>query len=149
MARYNVVWTSPSKDASGVMPIGNGSIGAGVYAIENGDLYLLLSKEDAFSYSGNLYKTGRLRVSLNPNPFVAGKAFCQTLDLPTASIRIDADGMKLRIWADANRPIYHAEIDSPRVFTRSRTAISICCSGETTPSASAAIFTRRGGSECR
>ncbi|MCY2990174.1 MAG: DUF5703 domain-containing protein [Planctomycetota bacterium] len=114
MARYNVVWTSPSKDASGVMPIGNGSIGAGVYAIENGDLYLLLSKEDAFSYSGNLYKTGRLRVSLNPNPFVAGKAFCQTLDLPTASIRIDADGMKLRIWADANRPIYHAEIDSPR-----------------------------------
>jgi len=113
MARYNVVWNSPSKNASGVMPIGNGTIGAGVYAIENGDLYLLLAKDDAFCFSGNIYKTGRLRVSLKPNPFVAGKPFRQTLDLPTASIRIEADGVKLRIWADAHRPIYHVEIDSP------------------------------------
>jgi hypothetical protein len=41
MHRYNVVWTGPSKDATGVMPIGNGDVAAGVYAIENGDLYLL------------------------------------------------------------------------------------------------------------
>ena len=70
MARYNVVWTSPSKDASGAMPIGNGDLAAGVYAIENGDLYLLLGRNDAFSYCGDLYKTGRVRVSLNPNPFI-------------------------------------------------------------------------------
>ncbi|MEI8235106.1 MAG: DUF5703 domain-containing protein [Verrucomicrobiota bacterium] len=114
MGRYNVVWTSPSKDASGVMPIGNGDIAAGVYAIENGDLYLLLSKNDAFNYCGDLYKTGRVRVSLNPNPFTAGKPFRQTLDLPTGSIQIEADGVKFRIWADANRPLYHVEIDSPR-----------------------------------
>ena len=42
VARYNVVWESPSKDASGQMPLGNGDIAAGVYAIEDGDLYLLL-----------------------------------------------------------------------------------------------------------
>jgi hypothetical protein len=54
MSRYNVVWTSPSKDATGVMPIGNGDIAAGVYAIENGDLFLLLSKNDAFNYRGDL-----------------------------------------------------------------------------------------------
>ncbi|MEI8235110.1 MAG: DUF5703 domain-containing protein [Verrucomicrobiota bacterium] len=114
MGRYNVVWTSPSKDASGVMPIGNGDIAAGVYAIENGDLYLLLAKNDAFSFCGDIYKTGRVRVSLSPNPFAAGKPFRQTLDLPTGSIHIEADGVKLRIWADANRPIYHVEIDSPR-----------------------------------
>ena len=119
IARYNVVWTTPSKDATGAMPIGNGSIAAGVYAIENGDLYLLLAKEDAMSYSGNLYKTGRLHVSLNPNPFAAGKPFRQTLDLPTGSIRIEADGVKLRIWADVNRPIYHVEIDSPQETTLS------------------------------
>ncbi|MEI6352076.1 MAG: DUF5703 domain-containing protein, partial [Verrucomicrobiota bacterium] len=113
MARYNVEWTTPSKDASGVMPIGNGDIGAGVYAIENGNLYLLFSKNDAFSYNGDLYKTGRLKIALTPNPFVAGKPFHQWLDLPTASIRIEADGVKLRIWADANRPVYHVEIDSP------------------------------------
>jgi len=112
MSRYNVVWNSPSKDASGVMPIGNGDIAAGVYAIENGALYLLLSKNDAFNYCGDLYKTGRVKISLDPNPFVAGKPFRQTLDLATGSVQIEADGVKFRIWADANRAIYHVEVDS-------------------------------------
>ena len=103
MRRYNVIWNSPSKDATGVMPIGNGDIAAGVYAIEGGDLFLLLSKNDAFNFEGNIYKTGRVRVALAPNPFRSGKPFRQTLDLPTGSIRIEADGVTLRIWADANR----------------------------------------------
>ncbi|MEI8288230.1 MAG: DUF5703 domain-containing protein [Verrucomicrobiota bacterium] len=114
MSRYNVVWNSPSKDATGVMPIGNGDIAAGVYVIENGDLYLLLGKNDAYTYMGDIYKTGRVRLSLTPNPFKAGRAFRQTLDLPTGSIRIEADGTALRIWADASRPVYHVEISSPR-----------------------------------
>jgi hypothetical protein len=116
MARYNVVWTNASKNASGAMPIGNGDIAASVYAIENGDLYLLLAKNDAFNYCGDLYKTGRVRISMTPNPFAAGKPFRQTLDLSTGSIQIEADGVKLRIWVDANRPIYHVEIDSPQEF---------------------------------
>jgi hypothetical protein len=48
IGKYNVVWNSPSTDASGQMPLGNGDIAAGVYAIENDALYLLLSKNDAF-----------------------------------------------------------------------------------------------------
>ena len=114
MSRYNVVWTSPSKDATGVMPIGNGDIAAGVYAIVDGDLYLLLAKNDAFNFNGDIYKTGRVRVSLDPNPFKAGKPFRQTLDLPTGAIQIEADGVTLRVWADANRSVYHIEIHSPR-----------------------------------
>ena len=113
ISRYNVVWTSPSKDASGVMPIGNGDIAAGVYVIQDGDLYLLLAKNDAYTYMGDIFKTGRIRVSLDPNPFKSGKAFRQTLDLPSGSIQIEADGVKIRIWADANRPVYHIEINSP------------------------------------
>ena len=86
MSRYNVVWNSPSKDATGVMPIGNGDIAAGVYAIENGDLYLLLAKNDAFSYCGDLYKTGRVRVSLNPNPFAqASRSGRRLICLPLRS----------------------------------------------------------------
>ncbi len=111
--RYSVVWESPSKDASGVMPLGNGDIAAGVYAIENGDLYLLLAKNDAYTYQGDIFKTGRVRISLSPNPFLAGKPFRQTLDLATGSIRIDAAGVTLRVWADANRPVYHVEITGP------------------------------------
>ena len=113
MARYNIIWESPSKDNTGQMPLGNGDIGAGVYAIEDGDLYLLLAKNDAFNYNGDIFKTGRLRVSLNPNPFAKGKPFRQTLDLTTGSIRIEANGISLRIWADANRPVYHVQINSP------------------------------------
>jgi len=113
MARYNVVWDRPSQDAFGQMPLGNGDIAAGVYAIEDGDLYLLLAKNDALTYNGDIYKTGRVRVSLDPSPFAKGKPFRQTLDLPTGSIRIEADGISLCIWADANRPVYHVQIDSP------------------------------------
>jgi alpha-L-fucosidase 2 len=114
VGRYEVVWDKPSRDASGVMPIGNGDIAAGVYAIEDGDLYLLFAKNDAFNFQGDLYKTGRVRVSLEPNPFKAGKPFRQSLDLPTGSIQIDADEVKFRIWADANRPVYHIQITAPR-----------------------------------
>ena len=110
--KYNIVWDSPSKDASGVMPIGNGDIAAGVYAIENGDLYLLLAKNDAYTYMGDIFKTGRVKITLNPNPLINGKPFLQILDLATGSILIKADGTTLRIWADANRPVYHVEIFS-------------------------------------
>ena len=50
---------------------------------------------------------------LDPNPFQRGKPFRQTLDLATGSIRIEADGVALRIWADANHPLYHVEIAAP------------------------------------
>ena len=73
MNRYNVVWNTPAKDASDAMPIGNGDISAVVYAIENGDLYLLMGKNDALTYEGDIFKTGRVKVSLSPNPFAAGK----------------------------------------------------------------------------
>lgn len=113
ISRYNVIWNTPSKDATGVMPIGNGDLAAGVYAIENDDLYLLLAKNDAYNYLGDIFKTGRVRISMNPNPFKAGKPFKQTLDLATGSIRIEADGVSIRVWADANHPAFHTEISSP------------------------------------
>jgi hypothetical protein len=89
---YNVVWESPSSDATGQMPLGNVDIAAGVYATEDGDLYLLLSKNDAYTRHGDIFKTGRIRISLTPNPFVKGKAFRQELDLETGSVQIEADG---------------------------------------------------------
>lgn len=112
LTNYNVTWESPSKDATGQMPLGNGDIAAGVYAIEDGDLYLLLSKNDAFTHNGDIFKTGRVRISLKPNPFVKGKSFLQTMDMQTGSIQIEADDVKISIWADVNRPVYHIEVDS-------------------------------------
>ena len=113
LGNYNIIWESPSKDATGQMPLGNGDIAAGIYAISDGDLYLLLSKNDAFTYKGDIFKTGRVRISLSPNPFSEGKSFLQTMDMLTGSVQIEADDVKISIWADANRPVYHVEIDSP------------------------------------
>lgn len=35
---YNVLWTSPSQNASGSMPIGNGEVGVNVWVEPDGDL---------------------------------------------------------------------------------------------------------------
>ena len=110
---YNVVWDTPSRDASGAMPLGNGDLAASVYALEDGDLYLLLAKSDALTFCGDIFKTGRVKVSLSPNPFEKGKPFRQTLDLLTGSIRIEAGGVQVRVWADANRNVLHVQVTSP------------------------------------
>ncbi|MDR0537574.1 MAG: DUF5703 domain-containing protein [Tannerellaceae bacterium] len=65
-AKYNVVWDWPGKDAASSMPIGNVAPGANVYTVANGDLYLLLGKTDAFDRLGNVLKTGRVRIRINP-----------------------------------------------------------------------------------
>lgn len=109
VSEYNVVWYSPSKDCTGVMPIGNGDMGAGVYAIQNDALYLLLSKNDAFNYQGDLYKTGRVRVDISPNPF-SGGCFTQTLDIEKGCIRIRTQNTDICIWADANFNVFHVEV---------------------------------------
>lgn len=36
--KFNVVWTSPSKDYNGSMPIGNGELAANVWVEPSGDL---------------------------------------------------------------------------------------------------------------
>lgn len=110
---YTVKWDTPSKDATGQMPLGNGDIAAGVYAIENGDMYLLLAKNDAFTHQGDIFKTGRVKVSITPNPFKEGKPFKQIMDMENGAVMLEADNIEIKIWADANRPVYHVEVDAP------------------------------------
>src|SRR5438132_10337874 len=85
----SVVWTSPSKDSSGSMPLGNGDIGLNVWVEESGDLVFYIGKTDAWSEAARLLKLGRVRVRLSPNPFSAGQPFRQTLKLSTGEILID------------------------------------------------------------
>ncbi|MCP4453857.1 MAG: hypothetical protein GY809_20540, partial [Planctomycetes bacterium] len=112
-ARYNVIWDTPSLDPSGAMPIGNGDMGAMVYAIEDGDLYLLMSKNDAITYMGDNFKTGRVKLSFSPNPFKKGHHFKQTLDIERGCINIEADEIIIRVWADMFRNVCHVDIESP------------------------------------
>ena len=54
----NVVWTTPSKDSSGSMPIGNGDIGLNVWAEENGDILFYIGKTDAWDEQARLRGDG-------------------------------------------------------------------------------------------
>ena len=110
---YSVIWTSPSQDAWGSMPIGNGDIGLNVWVEENGDLLFYIAKTDAWSENCRLLKLGKVRVKLTPNPFTSGQTFTQTLDVKKGEIRIDAgtspNAVALKIWLDANHPVIHID----------------------------------------
>ncbi|MDR0757483.1 MAG: DUF5703 domain-containing protein [Tannerella sp.] len=117
VSRYNVEWDTPGKDATASMPAGNGDLGANVYALRSGDLCLLLGKTDAFDWSGNVWKTGRIRIRINPNPFYrAMLTFRQTLNLAegcidiTSICRVSNQQLKIKVWVDANRPVYHVDV---------------------------------------
>jgi len=71
----NVVWDSPSNDASGSMPLGNGDIGLNVWAEKSGDILFLIGKTDAFDENASLLKLGRVRIKLTPNPFIEDTSF--------------------------------------------------------------------------
>lgn len=119
--RCNPTWTSPSRDSSGSMPLGNGDIGLNLWVESDGDLLCYLSKTDAWSGAGRLLKLGRVRVSLAPNPFRAGLPFRQTLRLRQGEIEIVAgaggEAVTLRIWVDALRPVVHVEAEGASDFT--------------------------------
>jgi Domain of unknown function (DUF5703)/Glycosyl hydrolase family 95 catalytic domain len=113
---YRVTWDSPSTDSSGSMPLGNGHIGLNVWVEGDGDLVFHIGTTDAWSGNARLLKVGRIRVSLDPNPFAQGQLFKQTLDVRTGAIEIEAgaDGRKvnLRVWVDANHPAIRVEAES-------------------------------------
>ncbi|HYZ84552.1 MAG TPA: DUF5703 domain-containing protein [Bryobacteraceae bacterium] len=109
--RYNITWTSPSKDSSGSMPLGNGDVGLNVWVEESGDILFYVSKTDAWSEQARLLKLGRVRLRMNPNPFANAKNFRQTLNLSRGEIVISGGepSSKVTIWVDANEPVVRVE----------------------------------------
>jgi hypothetical protein len=119
--RYNVVWTTPSKDAAGSMPLGNGEAGLNLWVEENGDLLFYIGRSDSLSEISRLLKVGQVRVSLSPNPFVAGAPFRQELKLSDGVCEITAgEGGKkvtLRVFVDSDRPVVHVTGQSASPLT--------------------------------
>src|SRR2546421_591823 len=110
--QYNVVWDTPSKDASGSMPLGNGDIAVNVWVEETGDLVLLIGKSDAWDENSINLKLGRVRVMFAPKP--VGRVR-QTLDLKTATIHIEMGEARVRVWVDANRAVIHVQVSGAEV----------------------------------
>lgn len=103
----NVVWTTPSGDSFGSMPLGNGDVGLNVWVEPNGDLVFYISKVDAFDAKHLLPKLGRVRLSLEPALNVTD--FRQSLILREGSIEIKAGDTSLRVWVDANQPVVRVQ----------------------------------------
>src|SRR5580692_5716062 len=85
---YDVVWNSPSADARGSMPLGNGEVTVNAWVETNGDLQFYIGRNDSYSEISRLLKVGLIRVSLWPNPFEDGQPFSQQLHLRDGVIEI-------------------------------------------------------------
>lgn len=113
---YNVIWTSPSKDANGSMPLGNGDIALNAWVEENGDLLFYIGKTDAWDDYGRLLKVGKIRFTLTPNPYTQNTSFIQALELIDGTMTVTmGPGEKpihIRLWVDANHPTITAEFES-------------------------------------
>ena len=104
MKPYNIVWNTPSANASGSMPIGNGEVGANFWVEQNGDIVFYISRTDSWSETGELFKVGRIRVSITPS-ITAENDFVQTLDLGKGRIRIKGNGTALDFFIDSDNDV--------------------------------------------
>lgn len=109
--RCNVVWETPSADARGSMPIGNGDIGLNVWVEPSGDLCFFIGKTDAWDESVRLLKLTKVRVRFDPalDPKVS---FTQTLNLHGGTLDIKDPQHHLRVWVDANHPVVQMDASS-------------------------------------
>jgi hypothetical protein len=85
LPRYNVIWTSPSRDSMDSMPLsGRRGAGANVW-VQDGSIWLYLAHNGAYDENGRLLKLGCLRLDL---PGRAWVRFSQELDLASGEIRL-------------------------------------------------------------
>src|ERR1700743_744814 len=112
VAANDVTWDSLGTNENDSMPLGNGDVALNVWTEQNGDIILLIAKSDAWSENGELLKPGRVRVCLEPNPFVNSASFTQTLRLETGDVELRSGNNFARIWVDANNPVAHVQVQT-------------------------------------
>jgi hypothetical protein len=105
---YDVVWRSPSRNATGSMPIGNGEVVLNVWVEEaTGDLVFYIARTDSLSEISRLLKLGAVRVHMEPSPFVGAKDFVQRLRLRAGRIEVAGGGGKLGLFVDSAAHVVH------------------------------------------
>ena len=118
LAKYDVIWDSPSRDSWGTMPTGNGDIGLNVWVEESGDLLFYIGKTDLWDDNSRLLKLGRLRFKISPNPYPQNRRYLQTLRLRDATVEVrfgeGEDLVSAQVWVDAHHPVIHVLVESGR-----------------------------------
>lgn len=105
--KCDVVWTSPSLDAAGSMPIGNGEVVLNVWVEEKtGDLLFYIARTDALSEISRFLKLSRVRIHLSPSQ-LKGKDFRQHLHLHDGTIEVSGGGANLVVFVDPAANVVH------------------------------------------
>lgn len=115
-ANYDVVWNTPApvvNGSSSSMPVGGGDISLNVWA-ENGTLLFYVAKDGCFDENDSLLKLGRVRLTLDPNPFAVGMPFEQRLVLEDGYVQLTgSNSSTVKIWVDVNHPVIHVDVSTP------------------------------------
>lgn len=118
--QYNVIWSTPSADAAGSMPLGNGAVGINLWVERGGDVCFYLSRTDSWGEFGQLYKVGRVRVRLceaGGAPLLKGEGFRWELKLEEGAVLVLTERGQVRIWVDAHHPVVHVLADAGQPLT--------------------------------
>jgi len=118
-AQQNVTWNTQSNNSSESMPVGGGDIGLNLW-VEQGEIYLYLSRSGTFDENNTLLKLGRVKVKFSPNPF-EGKTFKQELILKDGYAQISGSNCNLntqiKVWVDVFNPVIHLDVKSNQNIT--------------------------------
>ena len=115
LAAHNVVWDSPSENAHGSMPLGNGDVGINAWVEATGDLVFYVSKTDAWDENARLCKIGRVRVKFDP-PLTPKDGFRQELKLHDGVIEITSNiqnqPARISLWVDADQSVVRVDVEA-------------------------------------
>jgi len=118
-AQQNVTWNTQSNNSSESMPVGGGDIGLNLW-VEQGEIYLYLSRSGTFDENNTLLKLGRVKVKFSPNPF-EGKTFKQELILKDGYAQISGSNgnlnTQIKVWVDVFNPVIHLDVKSNQNIT--------------------------------
>lgn len=111
LANYNIVWSTPSENATGSMPVGGGNLQLNTWREKDDLLFYVGSTDSYMDNSSNLGKLGRVRLQFSPNPFTT--VFKQELKLQESEVVFTGDdGFRLTVWVDVFNPVVHVEMHS-------------------------------------
>lgn len=105
------VWTSPSDDSSGSMPVGGGDIGMNVWVDKfDNATHCLFGQSGWFDENNTLLKAGRLliRPKNQYEPLVE-----QRLCVEKGSMLIRYENTYIEIWVDVWKPVIHIIASGP------------------------------------
>lgn len=107
LSQCDVTWDSPSEDAAGSMPIGNGEAVLNVWVEKRtGDVLFYVARSDALSEISRVMKLGRVRVHLSGSPLLKAP-FSQHLVLHEGQIQIKSPDVSLLLFVDSGANVIH------------------------------------------